>query len=129
MTAIGGPDGEGEENSLSGSMQEERMQLNFQDPTPDGTGFVDTSIMTQAQKANLYQANQSPRNKDNKFVRSLAQSEDKRSHTVGIKGALAGKKGDGKKNTTSFVGQFGNLGKQTLASSVKTRTILKNNFG
>jgi len=49
--------------------------------------------------------------------------------TLQVKPALAGKKGDGtKKNTTSFVGPFGNLGKQTLASSVKTRTILKNNF-
>jgi len=47
---------------------------------------------------------------------------------VTIKPQLTGKKSD-KKNTTSFVGSFGTLGKQTLASSVKTRTILKNNFG
>jgi len=54
-------------------------QLGIQDPTKsfdyqdgDGVGFVDTSIMTQAQKAHIYQKQQSPRNKDSKFVRSLA---------------------------------------------------------
>ena len=106
----------------------------------DGTAFVDTSLMTQAEKARLYTMNESPRNKDTKFVRSLAQSEDNgrmetRSQGIGLKGPLTGplggKKGDQKKGLglTAFVGPFGNLGQQTLASSIKTRTITKNNFG
>ena len=48
-----------------------------------------------------------------------------------LKASLGSKNSQGeiKKKTTTFVGSFGNLGKQTLASSVKTRSILKNNFG
>ena len=42
----GGQDGE-DEDSLSAS-RDEKMPLALQDPSLDGTGFVDTSIMTQA---------------------------------------------------------------------------------
>lgn len=47
MSVIGGNQGdEDEADSVNGSEKEDRMHLNLQDPTGNGTGFVDTSIMT-----------------------------------------------------------------------------------
>ena len=42
----GGQGGEEKDGSANGSEKEDGMHLNLQDPTGNGTGFVDTSIMT-----------------------------------------------------------------------------------
>lgn len=86
--------------------------------------YVDSTLLTREQKANAYMKNNSPRNMAGRFVKSKVgpnlgaitlqptEREKKRGASYSVNQSLVS-----------------SYGKQTLTGSIKTRAIVKNNFG
>ena len=87
--------------------------------------YVDSTLLTREQKANAYLKHNSPRNIAGRFVKSKVGPN---------MGAITIQptERDKKRGTASSVNNqsmVSSYGKQTLAGSIKTRSIIKNNFG